>query len=267
MAMGVGGGVGLMRTSWGVVRRDPVLLWFPIVSTVCLALTAGFWIVQGAYLYAANGPKLLFVPIVLAGLYSLTFVGVFFSVALSGAIAEALDEEGAPSFNDGMNVAWMHLGPIAAWAAVSILVAIAIGFVRSFKGSLRLVGDAAQIAWSLATIFVVPLIAFDDLGATNARQRSFQLAKENWRAETGGLGALQLALLVPGLLVYLIARLFAGGHVHSFGGKELVAIALLCGFGVAVTASVIRQVFAVELYRIATNGGAASGEPAAALPA
>ena len=266
MAMGVGDGVGLMRTSWGVVRRDPALLWFPVISTVCLALTAGFWIVQGAYVYAAGSPPLLFVPVVLLGIYSLTFVGVFFNVALAGAIAEALDEEGEPSLNDGMNVAWMHLGPIAAWAAVSILVSIVIGFIRSFKGSLRLAGDVAQIAWSLATIFVVPLIAFDDLDATSARQRSFQLAKENWRAETGGLGALQLALLVPGLLAYVVARLIAGGHLHSFGGKVLVGIALLCGFGIVVTASVVRQVFAVELYRTATAGSTASTEPAA-LPA
>ena len=266
MTIGIGDGVGLVRTSWGVVRRDPALLWFPIVSTVCLALTAGFWIVQGAYVYAANGPRLLFVPVVIAGLYSLAFVGVFFSVALSGAIAQALDEDGEPSFNDGMNVAWLHLGAIASWAAVSIVVAIAIGFVKSFKG-LRLVGDAARIAWSLATIFVIPLIAFDDLDVADARQRSFELAKENWRAETGGLGVLNAAVLVPGLLVYVVARLIADGHVHSLGGKALVGIVLLCGFGVAVTARVVRQVFAVELYRTATAGGTASGEPAVALTA
>jgi Family of unknown function (DUF6159) len=264
--MGIGDGVGLMRASWGVVRRDPALLWFPLVSTVCLALTAGFWIVQGAYVYAANGSKLLFVPVVFAGIYSLAFVGVFFSVALAGAIGEALDDEGESSFNDGMNVAWLHLGAIASWAAVSILVAIAIGFVKSFKG-LWLVGDAAQIAWSLATIFVVPLIAFDDLDATSARRRSFELAKENWRAETGGLGALNLAVLVPGLLIYVVARLIVDGDVHSFGDKALVGIVLLCGFGVAVTARVIRQVFAVELYRTGTTGGTASSQSAAALSA
>jgi hypothetical protein len=252
---GIGDGVGLMRASFGVVRRDPALLWFPVVSTVCLALTSGFWIVQGAYLYAAHGPKLLYVPIVLAGLYSLSFVGVFFNVALAGATAEALDEEGEPSLSGGMNVAWLHLGAIASWAAVSILVALAIGFVKSFKG-LKWIGTAAQIGWSLATIFVIPLIAFDDLDATSARKQSFELAKENWRTETGGLGALSLAVFVPALFVYLVGRLMADGHVRSLAGEALVGVVLLAGFGVAVTAHVVRQVFAVELYRTAAPAAA-----------
>lgn len=245
--MGMQDGVGLMRASFDVVRQRPALLWFPLISTVCLALTAGFWIVQGAYVYAAGSPKLLYVPLVLAGLYSLSFVGVFFNVALAGATAETFDGD-EPTVNDGMNVAWNNLAGIAGWAAYSIFVAILLGLVKSIKGA-RWVGTAAQVAWSLATIFVVPLIAIEDLDASDARRRSFELAKENWKAETGGLGALRLALFVPGLLFYLDAKLLGGGHVHSLAGKALLVLVLLCGFGVAVGASVVRQVFAVELYR------------------
>ncbi|MFL5910715.1 MAG: DUF6159 family protein [Gaiellaceae bacterium] len=256
MAMGIGDGARLMRTSFGVVRQRPSLLWFPVISTVCLALTAGFWIVQGAYVYAAGGSRLLYVPLVLVGLYSLTFVGVFFNVALAGAAAETFDGDD-PSFNDGMNVAWNHLGGIAGWAAYSIFVSILIGLVKGIKG-LRWVGTAAQVAWNLATIFVVPLIAIEDLDASGARQRSFELAKENWKAETGGLGALRLALFVPGLLFYFDAKLLSGGHVHSLAGKALLGAVLLCGFGVAVGASVVRQVFAVELYRSAAPSATAA---------
>jgi Family of unknown function (DUF6159) len=252
MAMGIGDGVGLMRASFGVVRQRPALLWFPVISTVCLALAAGFWIVQGAYVYAAGSPKLLYVPIVVAGLYSLSFVGVFFSVALAGATAETFDGD-EPSFNDGMNAAWNNLGGIAGWAAYSIVVAILIGFMKSIRGA-RWVGTAAQVAWNLATIFVVPLMAVEDLDASNARRRSLELAKENWQAETGGLGALRLALFVPGLLVYVAAKLLANGHVHSLAGKALLGAVLLCGFGIAVGASVVRQVFAVSLYRTAAPG-------------
>jgi hypothetical protein len=254
MAMGIGDGVGLMRASFGVVRQRPSLLWFPIISTACLALTAGFWIVQGAYVYAAHGSKLVYVPLVVAALYCLSFVGVFFNVALAGAAAETFDGDD-PSFGDGMNVAWNNLGGIAGWAAYSIVVGIAIGFVKSIKGA-RWVGTAAQIAWSLATIFVVPLMAIEDLDASDARRRSFELAKENWKAETGGLGALRLALFVPGLLFYFDAKLLGGGHVHSLAAKALLGAVLLCGFGVAVGASVVRQVFAVELYRTAAPSAA-----------
>jgi hypothetical protein len=62
---------------------------------------------------------------------------------------------------------------------------------------------------------------------------------------------LRLALFVPGLLIYFAAKLLSGGHVHSLAGKAVLGAVLLCGFGVAVGASVVRQVFAVELYRSA----------------
>lgn len=39
--------------------------------------------------------------------------------------------------------------------------------------------------------------------------------------------------------------------MHSLAAKALLGAVLLCGFGIAVGASVVRQVFAVELYRTA----------------
>jgi len=245
-----------MRASFDVVRRAPTLLWFPVISTGCLALTSGYWILEGAWLYHVSGRSVFFVPLVIAGLYSLAFVGVFFSVALAGAAAEVLDG-GEPSLSGGVNIAWNRLGGIAGWAAYSIFVAVVLGFVKSIKG-LRWLGTAAEIAWSFATIYVVPLIALESLDSTSARQSSFQLAKENWRAESGGLGALRVALLVPGVLFYLAGKLLSDGKVHSLAGKALLVAVLACGFGVGVAAGVVRQVFAVSLYRTTTTSATAA---------
>jgi hypothetical protein len=253
--MSITDGARLMRTSLEVVRRDRALLWFPVISTACLALTTGLWVYEGASLYALSGRTLYFVPLVLAALYSLSFIGIFFSVALSGAAAKVLNGE-EPSLGDGVNVAWAHLGGIAGWACYSVFVAVVLGFVKSIKG-LRWVGTAAQVAWGFMTIFVVPLIALEGLDPGAARKRSFELAKENWRAESGGLGALRAALFVPAILFYLDARLLFSGHVHSLGAEAVLAVVMLCGFGVAMVVSVIRQVFAVSLYRLATTDGTA----------
>ena len=117
--------------------------------------------------------------------------------------------------------------------------------------------DGVNIAWSFATIFVVPLIALEGLDSTTARQSSFQLAKENWRAESGGLGALRAVLLVPGTLFYLAGKMLFDHQVHSLAGRALLVAVLVCGFGVAVAAGVVRQVFAVSLYGNATASGTA----------
>ena len=250
-------GARLMRASFDVVRQKRALLWFPVISTACLVLTAGYWILEGAWLYHVSGRSLYFVPLVIAGLYSLAFVGVFFNVALAGSAEEVLDG-GEPSLHGGITIAWNRLGGIAGWAAYSVFVAVVLGFIKSIKG-FRWLGTAAEIAWSFATIFVVPLIALKGLDSGSARQSSFQLAKANWRAESGGLGALRAALLIPGGLFFLAGKLLNDGQVHSLAGKALLVAVLVCAFAVGVAAGVVRQVFAVSLYRVATTGGTASG--------
>ena len=247
MTMGIGDGARLMRASWGLVRHDRILLWFPVASTFCVLATAGFWVYEGTWAYSLHGPWIVFVPVVVGGLYSITFVGTFFNVALAGAAAAVIDGRAA-SFMQGLNVALSRFGPIAGWAAYALFVQTVLGFVESVKG-LRWVGKAAEVAWSFATFFVVPLIALEGMTATDARQRSFQLASANWRAESGGLGALRAAMFLPGLLFVGAFELLKNGDVHSHAAQGLLGLALVVGAVVGVIASVVRQVFAVALYR------------------
>ena len=203
VALGLTDGARLMRASFDVVRRDLRLLWFPVISTACLALTACFWIFEGAWLKAVSGPGIFFALLVLAGLYSLYFVGIFFSVAVAGAAAEVIDG-GDPSIADGLNVAWSSVGGIAGWAAYSVVVGLLLGLVKSIRG-LRWLGDLAQVAWSFATIFVVPLIALEGLDPESAAA-----ARSSWRRGTGrrrpAAWPRWIVLLVPGLLIYLDAE-------------------------------------------------------------
>jgi hypothetical protein len=246
-ATGFGDGVRLLRASADVLRNAPALLWFPVLSTCCLLVAAGFWIFEGAWLVAVSGPAVLFVPLVLFGLYSLVFVGIFFNVALAGCADDAFAGR-ETSLGAGLDVAWSCLGAIAGWAAYSLCVSFALGLFQSIRGA-RWLGKSAEVAWNFATLFVVPLIALDGLDAGDARQRSFELARQNWKAESGGLGALRAALIVPGLLFAFVARLLVDGHVHSRPAQLLLGVVLLAGFGVGVAAGVVRQVFAVSLYR------------------
>jgi hypothetical protein len=247
MVIGIGDGARLMRASWVLVRHDRTLLWFPVASTFCFLVTAGFWLYEGAWLYSLHGPWLVFVPLIALALYCLTFIGIFFNVALAGAADSVMNGREA-SFGAGCNVALSRLGSIARWAAYSLFVQTALSFVASIRG-LRWVGKAAEVAWSFATFFVVPLIALEGLGAGDARRRSFELAKTNWRAESGGLGALKAAMFVPGVLFVLAYEALKGGDVHSHALQALLGLVLVAGVVVGVVASVVRQVFAVSLYR------------------
>jgi hypothetical protein len=176
--MRLGDGARLMRASFDVVRANPALLWFPLASTVCLVVVTLFWIFEGTWLYAVREPWEMYLFVVLAGLYSLTFVGVFFNVALAGAADDALDGQ-EPSFGDALGLAWSRVGPVAGWAAWSLSVSLVLGLVESFKG-LKWVGRAAQVAWTFATFFVVPLIAIQGIDAGEARRESMMIARAEW---------------------------------------------------------------------------------------
>ena len=245
--MGIRDGATLMRGSWQLVRSDRTLLWFPVGAAFWLLVTAGFWLFEGAWVASLHGPRLLFVPVVVLGIYSLTFIGIFFNVALAGAVDAALSGREA-TFGEGLGVAWSRLGSIAGWATYSLVVQFALSLVESIKG-FRWVGKAAEVAWSFATFFVVPLIALEGLRAGDARQRSFGLAKENWRTETGGLATLRAAMFVPCLLFAGAFELLKSGQVHSGAGQALLGLVLVVGVVVGVVATVVRQVFAVSLYR------------------
>src|SRR5262249_32011275 len=108
-------------------------------------------------------------------------------------------------------------------------------------------------AWSFATFFVVPLIAFEGLGAGDARRRSFELAKTNWRQETGGLGTLRLLMAVPALGLVYGGRLLVDGHVHSTAAQGLVVWGIVRAAAAVVVGGVVRQVFAVSLYESAAR--------------
>jgi hypothetical protein len=246
-SMGIRDGAQLMRTSWTLVRHDHTLLWFPVASTFCFLVTAGFWLYEGAWVYSFHGPWFFFVPVVVLGLYSLTCVGIFFNVALAAA-ADAIVNGRETSFGGALNVAWSRLGAIAGWAAYCLFVQLALSLVESIKG-MRWVGKAAEVAWSFATFFVVPVIALEGLDAGDARRRSFQLARSNWKAESGGLGALRAAMFIPGLLFAGAYELLKNGDVHSRPVEFLLGLVLVAGVAVGVVASVVRQVFAVALYR------------------
>jgi hypothetical protein len=113
-------------------------------------------------------PRGLFVPPVIACPVLDLLRRRFFSVALAGAAAEAIDG-GEPSFSDGVDVAWTRLGGIAGWAGYSLFVALVLELVKSIKG-LRWLGVAAQVAWELR----------NDLCRPADRARRFRLSERRF---------------------------------------------------------------------------------------
>ena len=80
----------------------------------------------------------------------------------------------------------------------------------SFLG--RIVARVTGLVWTLASFFVVPLLAFEDMGPVEALYKSAQIFRKRWGEEVVGGFSFELVFLLlalPGLLLPLMgARLW-----------------------------------------------------------
>jgi hypothetical protein len=104
-----------------------------------------------------------------------------------------------------------------------------------------------DLSWTLATLFAVPVIAYEGLGPRETLRRSAELFRQRWGEQTAGvigIGVFGGFLTVPA--VVLIAAGVAAG-----GGGAVVLVALGGALLLAVQAFTIalNQVYRVFLYR------------------
>ena len=150
------------------------------------------------------------------------FLIVFFNMALIHCANHAFN--GAPfTLGMGISFSFSRIGAIASWAFVAATVGVILRIIedRSEKVGRLIIGLLGMV-WSLLTFFVVPVIAYENLGPIAAIKRSGQLFKRTWGERVaahfafgwvGFLGALLIALPVGFLigLIHPVAGIVAGG--------------------------------------------------------
>jgi len=143
------------------------------------------------------------------------------------------------------------LGAILGWAVVSAFVGTILSLLRTGKRGARATANMAQLAWGVATYFVIPVIMFENEGPLSAIRRSTSIMKRTWReslAGSLGMGLVFLGLILLGLAVAYPVGWFFGGVI---GG---VVAAIICLIVVLVFSSAANAVLIAALYRLARTG-------------
>ena len=124
-----------------------------------------------------------------------------------------------------------------------------------FGGSIvvRLVG----VGWSLASLFAIPVLALEECSAPQCLRRSARVVKERWGESIGGnvmISAWTVLVTIPSAVVFAVAL---GATWRDPAARDMVIFAgVLALVAIIAVTAVVRQTFAVALYRYATTGSA-----------
>lgn len=257
-------GLRLAGQSWRIIRGNRGLLAFPIVGALLAIVLVGPPAAFGAYLYE-DGSKPAGIALLVVAAFVISFITAFLAVGLATAADAAM--RGEPiSFGQGCSNAMRHLPAIIGWAFINGLLTIGLRALETRGEFARIAAGLIGGAWSVVSLMAVPAIAFEDAGPLHAIKRSLTLFKEHWGGQVTGMAVIGFGVAICGMLpaiaIGAVGVLMLGGDdtpAVLAGGGLLIAIGFVLLAASAVLVSTLRQVFAVALYRYATQGVVAEG--------
>jgi hypothetical protein len=245
-------GWAITKSSFSILKKNKQLLIFPVLSGVSMVLimasiivpilAAAGWDVDGINIGSNNDAA----PYLFMFLFYLVnyFVVVFFNMALIHCTRLYLQGEEV-SVTTGLKFSLSRIGVIFSWAMFAATVGTLLKALQENSGWLgKLLAGALGMVWGITTFFVVPVIAYENLGPISAFKRSAQIMKEKWGeglASTFSLGLIQFVAI---LLIVIPCALIA--NANPFVGIGL-GILLICI--VMTIISAIQSIFISLVYQ------------------
>jgi hypothetical protein len=253
-------GWGLTKKSWALLNQHRELIRFPLYGAVATIVPAIVFLGPGLYLFDQDELAGA-IPLVVIGVYALSVIGFFFSVALA-ACADMIFRGQQATVADGIAVARSRLPQICGWAAVNTAISAVMGVLENQGGvggqiAARLVG----MAWSLVTFLAVPVIAIEGTGPLETLKRSASIFRSRWGQQiTGNIaigGAVFLFGILPGALLIVLG--VVAWSSASFLGALLVVVGALVLAIALLVSKALSGIFGVALYRYALDGETVGG--------
>jgi len=223
-------------TSLKVLRANKQLVIFPILSGISLMLILGSfftivlagagWDVDQVKESDSNTLGYLFLFLYYLVNY---FVVVFFNMALVHCTHLYFKGEEV-SVEAGIRFSMSRIGAIFAWSMFAATVGMILRLLSENLGAIgKIIIGLIGIVWSVATFFVVPVIAYENLGPIDAFKRSADMMRQKWGERIGAgfsFGLISfIGFLGAGLGLFLVGSIFSPviGIVLAVLGVLLVA--------------------------------------------
>jgi len=182
----------IAKLSFSVINKDRELLWFALLSFIFSSIFSIAMIVPSVLPDIIDGQpvgslEVYQYVIIFLTYFGLAFIATFFNVCVVYT-AKIRFEGGNATFGESFQFALSRIGLIAQWSLLSASVGLLLRLLEQLASTFGKVGEiVARIiigllgaAWSIATIFVVPILVYDGLGPIEAVKKSMRAVKETW---------------------------------------------------------------------------------------
>lgn len=233
-----------------IIQKNKQLVLFPIISGVALILVVASFV---GITYASFGTDFdriaqesTATDYVLTFLYYLIgyFVIVFFNVGLVHCTRIYL-QGGEPNFADGVRFSMKRIPTILGWAVLSATVGLLLKAIQENSGVVgNILASIIGVVWSIVTFFVVPVLAYEEVGPFEALKRSGKIMKEKWGESIGASFSFGILSLVA-ILIIAVPLGFVFGMIHPVLG---FSIGILAVFLIQSVVSSAEMVFIATVY-------------------
>lgn len=265
----------ITKLTFGVINKDRELIGFAFLSFIFSAIYSVAMIFPTIVPslmqedFTAESLEFYQYGILFLTYFGLAFIATFFNVCVVYT-TKIRFEGGNATFGESFRFAISRIGVIAQWSLLSATVGLLLRLLHEAASKLGKVGEIVAkivisllgMAWSIMTVFVVPVLVYENLGPVDAIRKSASVIKKTWGEsliKTIGLGLVQFLVFLV-IILASVALTFALTDAFSFTGLLIgvsVGIALLLLAGLIFT--VANTVFNTALYVYANNNTVAEG--------
>lgn len=245
----------ISMNSFSILKKNKQLIIFPILSGISLVLMTGVFLlgmlaVAGWHVEYFKTDNRLLNYALLFGFYFVNyFIVVFFNMALIHCSKLYFDGEEV-TVSKGLQFSASRIGVILSWAIFAATVGTILKIIQENTGTIgKIITGLLGFVWGITTFFVVPVIAYENLGPVDAFKRSAELMKNKWGESLGAtfsLGLVQvIVLLLAAIPVFLIAA-----YVNIFAG---ILIGVIAGVTIFAVFSAAQTIFISSVYNNVTG--------------
>jgi ABC-type multidrug transport system fused ATPase/permease subunit len=265
----------ITKLTFAVIDKDRELLWFALLSFIFSSLFAVAMIFPSVIPslmengFSNKSLQAYEYAIVFLTYFGLAFIATFFNVCVVYT-TKVRFEGGNATFGESIRFALSKVVLILQWSLLSASVGLLLRFLHNLASSLGKIGQIVAniligllgLAWSIMTIFVVPVLVYEGLGPIDALKRSTQVIKKTWGEsiiKSIGLGLIQF-LVFLGIIVACGGLSYVLLSAFDIAGLFVgVAIGLLLLLLTGLIFTVASTIFNTALYVYANNQIVAPG--------